>query len=64
VSEFCCPKCGSPFFRTVSATDELVLLRQCKGALIRFKDYTGCDFTWPSTDDAQYGLEAPPCTTE
>jgi hypothetical protein len=58
MSEFRCPKCGSSFFRTDIGAD--LWIRHCKGRYIGSKgryEYAGCDFTWPITDDAKYGLE-------
>ena len=50
--EFKCPKCGSPFFRTIDNKNKV---RECKGFYWpEYNEYSGCDFTWKDNGDNKY----------
>ncbi len=53
---FCCPKCGSSYFRTISGLSGGISTRQCKGNAVGGGGYAGCDYTWTSNHDNAHGL--------
>lgn len=59
-SQFTCPKCGSHFWATRNHGGPLAeWIGFCKGG--RYGEQpTLCDFEWPRTDDAKYGIHDGP----
>jgi hypothetical protein len=59
VIDFRCPVCGSQYFTTVAMESGKPWIRQCRGPLVygsMGRNYLGCTYTWPATQDVRNGL--------